>query len=238
MPGFVTLLVPFWGDIMMQVSDIAVAVAAVAVAVAATIAAGATGGTFAGVAAATWKTAALCVTVAAAGYRTMRSGISTHDLQLFGQDRDRAESRQNTMNFVSSWGSVAVAGTSSWIKTMPAFTKGAEVAGALNTLGRNSLIVLEMGVQMAAAQAGGADSKTMWSVGALAIATTFVNGGFSAEGLALQAADVTALAGLPSKNQLIAEVVAQLLSPVHDTVNALSGNLHGLLDGIEAKAAQ
>ena len=61
-------------------------------------------------------------------------------------------------------------------------------------------------------------------------------GGFSGEGLALSAADVTALAGLPSKNQLIAEVVAQLLSPVHDTVNALSGNLHGLLDGIEAKA--
>ena len=61
-------------------------------------------------------------------------------------------------------------------------------------------------------------------------------GGFSDEGLALNADDVTALAGLPSKNQLIAEVVAQLLSPVHDTVNALSGNLHGLLDGIEAKA--
>jgi large subunit ribosomal protein L10 len=61
-------------------------------------------------------------------------------------------------------------------------------------------------------------------------------GGFSGEGLALNADDVTALAGLPSKNQLIAEVVAQLLSPVHDTVNALSGNLHGLLDGIEAKA--
>ena len=61
-------------------------------------------------------------------------------------------------------------------------------------------------------------------------------GGISAEGLALSAEDVTALAGLPSKNQLIAEVVAQLLSPVHDTVNALSGNLHGLLDGIEAKA--
>ena len=61
-------------------------------------------------------------------------------------------------------------------------------------------------------------------------------GGISAEGLALNAAEVTALAGLPSKNQLIAEVVAQLLSPVHDTVSALSGNLHGLLDGIEAKA--
>lgn len=61
-------------------------------------------------------------------------------------------------------------------------------------------------------------------------------GGFSAEGVALSAADVTALAGLPSKNQLIAEVVAQLLSPVHDVTNALSGNLHALLDGVEAKA--
>ena len=61
-------------------------------------------------------------------------------------------------------------------------------------------------------------------------------GGFSGEGLAISTEEVKALAGLPSKNQLIAEVVAQLLSPVHDTVNALSGNLHALLDGIEAKA--
>ena len=62
-------------------------------------------------------------------------------------------------------------------------------------------------------------------------------GGFSGEGIAQNASDVTALAGLPSKNQLIAEVVAQLLSPVHDVTNALSGNLHALLDGVEAKAA-
>lgn len=61
-------------------------------------------------------------------------------------------------------------------------------------------------------------------------------GGFSAEGAAISAADVKALAGLPSKNQLIAEAVAQLLSPVHDVTNALSGNLHALLDGVEAKA--
>ncbi len=38
------------------------------------------------------------------------------------------------------------------------------------------------------------------------------------------------------RSQWLAEVVAQLLSPVHDTTNALSGNLHALLDGIEAKA--
>jgi len=62
-------------------------------------------------------------------------------------------------------------------------------------------------------------------------------GGFSAEGAALSPADVTSLAGLPSKDQLIGEVIAQLLSPVHDVTNALSGNLHALLDGVEAKAA-
>ena len=61
-------------------------------------------------------------------------------------------------------------------------------------------------------------------------------GAFSGEGATLSAADVKALAGLPSKNQLIGEVVAQLLSPVHDVTNALSGNLNALLDGVSAKA--
>ncbi len=60
--------------------------------------------------------------------------------------------------------------------------------------------------------------------------------GFDSAGAVLSTADVKALAGLPSKNQLIAEAVAQLLSPVHDVTNALSGNLHALLDGVEAKA--
>lgn len=63
-----------------------------------------------------------------------------------------------------------------------------------------------------------------------------IAGGFSGEGKLLTAEEVKALAGLPSKSQLIAEVVAQLLSPVHDVTNALSGNLHALLDGVEAKA--
>ena len=53
----------------------------------------------------------------------------------------------------------------------------------------------------------------------------------------MSAEDVKALAVLPSKNELIAQVVATLLSPVHDVTNALSGNLHALLDGVEAKAA-
>lgn len=61
-------------------------------------------------------------------------------------------------------------------------------------------------------------------------------GAFSGDGTLLSAEEVKALAQLPSKNQLIGEVVAQLLSPIHDITNALSGNLHALLDGVEAKA--
>ena len=62
-------------------------------------------------------------------------------------------------------------------------------------------------------------------------------GAITAEGAFISAEDVTALASLPSKDALIAQVVATLLSPVHDVTNALSGNLHALLDGVEAKAA-
>lgn len=62
-------------------------------------------------------------------------------------------------------------------------------------------------------------------------------GAFSAEGKFLTADEVKALATLPSKNELIAQVVATLTSPLNDITNALSGNLHGLLDGVEAKAS-
>lgn len=62
-------------------------------------------------------------------------------------------------------------------------------------------------------------------------------GAITAEGKFISADEVKALASLPSKNELIAQVVATLLSPVHDVTNALSGNLHALLDGVEAKAA-
>lgn len=61
-------------------------------------------------------------------------------------------------------------------------------------------------------------------------------GAITAEGKFISADEVKALAALPSKNDLIAQVVATLLSPVHDVTNALSGNLHALLDGIESKA--
>jgi large subunit ribosomal protein L10 len=62
-------------------------------------------------------------------------------------------------------------------------------------------------------------------------------GAISADGVFMTADEVKNLATLPSKPQLIAQVVAMLESPVNDVMSALSGNLHGLLDGIEAKAA-
>jgi len=62
-------------------------------------------------------------------------------------------------------------------------------------------------------------------------------GAISPDGHLLASDDVKALASLPGKNQLIAEVVATLLSPVESIVGGLSGDLHGLLDGVAAKAA-
>ena len=48
--------------------------------------------------------------------------------------------------------------------------------------------------------------------------------------------EVKALAAMPSKNELIAQVVAQLLSPVTDSISGLSGGLSGILSGLEAHA--
>lgn len=62
-------------------------------------------------------------------------------------------------------------------------------------------------------------------------------GAYDAAGKFLSGEEVKALATLPSKENLIAQVVATLLSPVNDVTNALSGNLHALLDGVEAKAS-
>lgn len=61
-------------------------------------------------------------------------------------------------------------------------------------------------------------------------------GAISADGTFLTAEEVKALATLPSKNDLIAQVMATLSSPLNDVMSGLSGNLHGLLDAVEAKA--
>ena len=61
-------------------------------------------------------------------------------------------------------------------------------------------------------------------------------GGFSDLGRALSTDEVKTLAAMPTKNELIAQVVAQLLSPVTDSVSALAGGLSGIVSGLEAHA--
>lgn len=65
---------------------------------------------------------------------------------------------------------------------------------------------------------------------------TFV-GAITAEGKFLSASDVQSLANLPSKNQLIAGIINTLNSPVNGVMSGLGGNLGGLIQAIEAKAA-
>lgn len=62
-------------------------------------------------------------------------------------------------------------------------------------------------------------------------------GAISADGSLVSAADVKALAGLPGKNQLIAGLIHMLNGPVNGVMSSLGGNLHGILQGLEAKAA-
>lgn len=62
-------------------------------------------------------------------------------------------------------------------------------------------------------------------------------GAIDAEGKFLGSEDVKALAKLPGKNQLLAGIVSLLNSPIRGVVGSLGGNLHGLLQGLEAKAA-
>lgn len=62
-------------------------------------------------------------------------------------------------------------------------------------------------------------------------------GAISATGEFLDAATVKDLAKLPGKNQLLAGIINTLNSPVRGVMSGLSGDLHGLLRAIEAKAA-
>ena len=62
-------------------------------------------------------------------------------------------------------------------------------------------------------------------------------GGFSDLGNTLSSDEVKSLAAMPSKNELIAQVVEQLLSPVTDSISGLTGGLSGIISGLEAHAS-
>jgi len=59
-------------------------------------------------------------------------------------------------------------------------------------------------------------------------------GAISAEGEVLDADQVKSLSSLPSRNELISQVVSTLMSPIEDITNAISGSIHSILDGIVA----
>lgn len=61
-------------------------------------------------------------------------------------------------------------------------------------------------------------------------------GGFSNLGVALSADEVKTLSQMPTKNEMIAQVVATLLSPVNDTISATAGGLSGIISGLENHA--
>jgi large subunit ribosomal protein L10 len=62
-------------------------------------------------------------------------------------------------------------------------------------------------------------------------------GAYDADGNYLSAEQVKALAVLPSRDVMIATVIATLKAPVGNVTGALAGNLHGLLDAIATKNA-
>ena len=63
-----------------------------------------------------------------------------------------------------------------------------------------------------------------------------LKGAFSAEGKNLNEQEVVEISKVPSKDQLIGQVVTMVTVTVNDVTNALSGNLHALLDGVADKA--
>jgi large subunit ribosomal protein L10 len=60
-------------------------------------------------------------------------------------------------------------------------------------------------------------------------------GGYSNEGVFVTAEEVSALAKLPSKPQMIAGIINTLNSPINNVMGGLRGNLSGLLQALEAR---
>ncbi len=66
-----------------------------------------------------------------------------------------------------------------------------------------------------------------------------LKGAYAEESFYIGAENLEALCSIKSKNELIAEVVAMLESPIQGVISALDGGttIHGLLDAIEEKNA-
>jgi large subunit ribosomal protein L10 len=63
-------------------------------------------------------------------------------------------------------------------------------------------------------------------------------GGINADGQLLTADDIKALASLPSKDQLRAQLVGTIAAPLSGFLNIMSGNVRGVLNVLNARAEQ
>ena len=63
-----------------------------------------------------------------------------------------------------------------------------------------------------------------------------LTGGIDAVGTLLAEADVTALASLPTKEQLRGQLVGTIAAPLSGFVNVLAGNVRGVLNVLNARA--
>ena len=63
-------------------------------------------------------------------------------------------------------------------------------------------------------------------------------GAYSSDGQLLAAEDVKALAALPSKDQLRAQLAGTIAAPLSGFVNVLAGNVRGVLNVLSARAEQ
>lgn len=74
-------------------------------------------------------------------------------------------------------------------------------------------------------------AKFAKSVDALKLA-----GGLNADGTILNEADIKALASLPAKDQLRAQLVGTLAAPLTGLANVLAGNVRGVMNVLNARA--
>ncbi len=63
-------------------------------------------------------------------------------------------------------------------------------------------------------------------------------GGITADGILVSADDIKALANLPNKEQLRAQLVGTIAAPLSGFVSVVSGNLRGFINILNAKADQ
>lgn len=139
------------------------------------------------------------------------------------------------------------------VKAMQSLRKQAKEGNTVVKVVKNRLVIkaIEQNEQLKTADVTGLNGQLLYAFSAddeVAPAQVLANfakanpnvefvGAIQPDGKFISADEVKVLATLPSKQQLIADVLATLSSPVNDVMSALSGNLHALLDAVEAKAS-